>query len=264
MQLTDLDQLNGAYKHVYLSPHLDDAALSCGGAIVGWMAGGEPALVVTLSTAAPPPDGPFSDLVQEFHANWGLTADQAVAARLREERVAMECLGVDYYWANRLDAIYRFPEAYNTRESLFGQPAPDDPQFADLRGFFGLLRERLPDATFYAPLGIGSHVDHLITHTAVRDVLGDAARFYEDVPYVTIPGAFDERMRQLDGIASATTIAIDATLGQKLRAIHAYTSQLKELFGGPAEMEQTIASYAEGLRPAGGRYGERVWRIAAA
>jgi LmbE family N-acetylglucosaminyl deacetylase len=175
----------------------------------------------------------------------------------------MERLSLDYYWANRLDAIYRFPEAYNTRESLFGQPAPDDPQFADLRGFFGELRERLPDAAFYAPLGVGSHVDHLIVHTAIRDVLGDAVRFYEDVPYVTIPGAFDERMQQLTGIVSATTLVIDATLGQKLHAIHAYASQLKELFGGPARMEQTMTGYAESLRPAGGRYGERVWRIVA-
>ncbi len=264
MQLTDLDQLDGKYKHVYVSPHLDDAALSCGGAIAARIAAGEPVVVITLSTAAPPPDGPFSDLALEFSDNWGLSAGEAVAARLGEERVAMERLGVDYYWANRLDAIYRYPEAYNTRESLFSQPAPDDPQFADLRGLFGQLRERLPDAVFYAPLGIGSHVDHLIVHTVIGDVLGDAVRFYEDVPYVTTPGAFDERMQQLDGLVSASVLAVDATFGQKLHAIHAYASQLKELFGGPAQMEQTMSSYAESLRPAGGRYGERVWRIEAA
>jgi LmbE family N-acetylglucosaminyl deacetylase len=264
MQLTNLDQLNRAYRHVYISPHLDDAALSCGGAIAAQIAAGEPPLVITLSTAAPAPDARLSDLVLEFHGQWGLTADQAVVARLGEERAAMERLGVDYYWAGRLDAIYRYPEAYNTRESLFAQPAPDDPQFADLRGFFGELRERLPDAIFYAPLGIGSHVDHLIVYAVIRDVLGDAARFYEDVPYVTIPGNFDERMQQLEGIVSATTLAIDATLGQKLHAIHAYASQMKELFGGPAQMEQTMTSYAESLRPATGRYGERIWRIEAA
>jgi LmbE family N-acetylglucosaminyl deacetylase len=262
MQLENLERLNDAYKRVYLSPHLDDAPLSCGGAIAAYVAAGERVLVVTICTAAPPAGGPFSALAQELHANWGLAADQAVAARLREERLAMERLGVDYYWANRLDAIYRYPQAYNTRDSLFGTPAPDDPLFADLRAFIGKLHERLPNATYYAPLGIGSHVDHLIAHQALRDTLGITVRFYEDLPYAaTTPGSLDQRLGQLAGTVSATTIPIDATLAHKLHAIHAYASQFKELFGGPEAMEQVMTDYAAGLLPHGGRYGERIWRI---
>ena len=261
MQLESFDQLNDAYKHVYLSPHLDDAPLSCGGAIAAHIAAGERVLVVTICTAAPPPAGPFSALAQELHANWGLAADQAMATRLREERLAMERLGVDYFWLDRLDAIYRYSEAYHTRESLFGTPAPDDPLFADLRTFFGKLHERLPSATCHAPLGIGSHVDHLITHSAIRYRLGDAARFYEDLPYAVVPGATDQRLAQLTGIVSATTIRIDDTLAQKLQSIHAYASQLKELFGEPERMEQVMTNYAASILPPGGRYGERIWRI---
>lgn len=261
MQLENLDHLNNAYMHVYLSPHLDDAPLSCGGAIAAQVATGERVLVVTICTAAPPSAGPFSALAEELHANWGLSADQAVAARLREERLAMERLGVDYYWAERFDAIYRYPEAYHTRELLFGSPAPDDPLHADLRAFFAKLIERMPGASYYAPLGIGSHVDHLIAHGAIRDTLGSTARFYEDLPYAAAPGAGDQRLRQLTGAVSAATIPIDATLGQKLKAIHAYASQLKELFGGPAEMEQVMTDYAASVPPPSGRYGERIWRI---
>jgi LmbE family N-acetylglucosaminyl deacetylase len=261
MQLESLARLNDAYRHVYLSPHLDDAPLSCGGAIAAHMAAGERVLVVTICTAAPPAAGPFSALAEELHTNWGLAADQTVAARLREERLAMERLGVDYYWADRLDAIYRYPEAYNTRKSLFGTPAPDDPLLADLCAFFGTLHEHLPSATYYAPLGVGSHVDHLVTHGAIRATLGPAARFYEDLPYAVVPSAIDQRIGQLAGMVSATTIPIDATLAQKLHAIHAYVSQLKELFGGPEAMEQVMTDYAASLLPHGSRYGERIWRI---
>jgi len=264
MQLESLDQLNNQYAHVYLSPHLDDAPLSCGGAIAAHMAAGERVLVVTICTAAPPADMTFSALAQELHANWGLSADQAMATRLREERLAMERLGVDYFWVDQLDAIYRYAEAYHRREALFGTPVPGDPLFADLRALFAELHERLPGAICYAPLGIGSHVDHLIAHQAIRDTLGVTARFYEDLPYAaTTPGSLDQRLAQLAGVVGATTIPIDATLGQKLHAIHAYASQFKELFGDPARMEQVMSDYAASLVPYGGHYGERVWRIEA-
>ena len=252
MQLDTIEQIDDTYKHVYLSPHLDDAALSCGGAIMAQLAAGERVLVVTISTASPPA-GPFSALAEELHANWGLAADQAVAARLVEERE-------DYYWLDRLDAIYRYPEAYHTRDALFSAPAPNDPLFIDLHTFFGALRERVPSATFYAPLGVGSHVDHLLSHAASRVTLGAAVRFYEDLPYATTPGALDTRMRQLDESISSATISIDATLAQKLHAIHAYASQLKELFGGPDAMEHIMTAYAASVAPAGARYGERMWR----
>lgn len=262
MQLETINQIEDVYAHVYLSPHLDDAALSCGGAIAAQLAAGERVLVVTISTASPPPAGPFSALAQELHSNWGLAADQAVAARLVEEREAMQRLGVDYYWLGRLDAIYRYPEAYHTREALFSSPAPNDPLFIDLHTFFGALRERVPGATFYAPLGVGSHVDHLLTHAASRIALGAAVRFYEDLPYAANePGALDARMRQLNEPASPTAISIDATLAQKLHAVHAYASQLKELFGGPDAMEQTMTDYAASVAPPGKRYGERVWQV---
>jgi len=261
MRIEDFNQIQAGYSYIYLSPHLDDAALSCGGAIAAQVGAGARPLVVTLCTAAPPPEGPFSALAQQFHADWNLTPDQAVAARLVEERLAMERLGCDYHWAGMLDAIYRYPTAYDRRDALFNAPAPDDPLFETLANFVGALRERFPDAAFYAPLGVGSHVDHLVTHGAIRATLGPAARFYEDLPYAVVPSAIDQRLGQLAGMVSATTIPIDATLAQKLHAIHAYVSQLKELFGGPEAMEQVMTDYAASLLPHGSRYGERIWRI---
>jgi LmbE family N-acetylglucosaminyl deacetylase len=187
MHIEDLGRARDDYAHVYLSPHLDDAALSCGGRIAAQVAGGERVLAITFCTASPPPDGPFSELARRFHADWGLAPGEVVAARLEEDRQAMERLGCDYHWAGLLDAIYRYPQAYDSRDALFGTPAPDDPLFAVLGRFVGGLRARFPQATFYAPLGVGSHVDHLIAFAAARASLGDAARFYEDIHYVLSP-----------------------------------------------------------------------------
>jgi LmbE family N-acetylglucosaminyl deacetylase len=263
MQIETLDQLGNTYEHVYISPHLDDTPLSGGGALAAQLAAGQRVLSITLCTAAPDPARPLSALAEEFHSQWQLTAAQAVSARLAEEREAMARLpGLDYWWAGRIDAIYRFPEAYNTRESLFNTPDPRDPQFADLAELFSALRQRMPQATFYGPMGIGLHVDHLIAHTSLRSVFGNAVRFYEDLPYVAWPDTFDIRMAQLaDAPRSAHAIAIDATLTQKIHAIHAYASQLYELFGGAEAMEQQIAGYAASVAPTGAHYGERVWQL---
>jgi LmbE family N-acetylglucosaminyl deacetylase len=261
MRIENLDQIQAGYRHIYLSPHLDDAALSCGGGIAAQRAAGERVLVVTLCTAAPAPDMRFSDLALEFHRKWGLAPAEVVAARLREERRALEILDADSYWGGLFDAIYRYPQAYNTRGSLFNTPAPDDPLLPALRQLISGLRERAPDATFYAPLGVGSHVDHLITHSAARATLGDALWFYEDLPYATRPGALDQRLAALADELAPATIAIDATFERKLDAIKAYASQLGELFGGVDGMVRVMSEYARGLRAEGGADGERLWSL---
>src|SRR5262245_42598457 len=98
MHTVDLRQVHDIYDHIYLSPHLDDAVLSCGGSIARHSAAGARVLVVTICTAAPPPEGPFSDFAKETHNLWGLTADQGMHARLHEDSLAMEHLGADSMW----------------------------------------------------------------------------------------------------------------------------------------------------------------------
>lgn len=264
MHIEDLRQIHDVYDHVYLSPHPDDVALSCGGAIARHSAAGARVLVVTICTAAP--RGPLNALAQASHRKWGLTADQVMRARLHEDALAMERLGADSYWAGMLDAIYRRPDAYTSDDLLFGAPVPDDPLLPELREFVGALRGRVPRATIYAPLGVGSHVDHLITYVAARDHAGPAVAFYEDFPYVAVPGALERRLQQLDGEFVTSTIDIDAVLTRKIGAIEAYASQISSLplFGDVESMRRVVTEYAEALRPEVGTYGERLWlRVAA-
>ena len=259
MRYEDLSQLLLTYEHVYISPHLDDAVLSCGGALACHTANGARALVVTLCTAVPPLDGPFSDLAREFHAEWGLSPAEVVMTRLREDEVAMALIGVDYMYVGMMDALYRHPHAYNSRAAIFGTPAADDPLDEPLTQFMITLREHMPDATFYVPLGAGKHVDHQITYQAALDALGESVAFYEDIPYVLQPNVLQQRLNELDAPFVASVLDIDSGLLRKIRAAAAYESQLEALFGGAAAMEQQLHDYAEDLRPEAGTYGERLW-----
>ncbi len=259
MQIEDLRQIHDGYDHIYLSPHLDDAALSCGGAIARHTSAGARVLVVTLCTAAPPPAGPFSHFANAVHQDWGLAPAEVVSERLREDDLALARLDADTYRAGLLDAIYRRPDAYNTREALFGTPAPDDSLLYSTHQLIAALHGRVPRATFYAPLGVGNHVDHQITHAAARAGAGAVMAFYEDFPYMLWEGAFEQRMRALGLPFVASTIDIDSTLTRKIGAISAYASQLSSLFEDPTALAQLVGDYAENLRPESGTYGERVW-----
>jgi LmbE family N-acetylglucosaminyl deacetylase len=264
MHTTDLAQLTGEYDHVYLSPHLDDAVLSCGGAIAAHCDAGARALVVTLCTAVPSADQ-FGPLAEEFRGDWSLSQEEAVSTRLREDLEAIERIGADSLWAGMLDSIYRLPFGYDTREKLFGTPDPADPLYEELRAFLQGLHERMPAAIFYAPLGVGYHVDHQITFSVARATIGHALAFYEDVYYVLEPGQLERRMAELADQGERmlpSMIDISHTLQRKIGAIDCYASQVPELFGGSQRMAQAITGYAERIGGDGGRYCERVWMFA--
>ncbi len=56
------------YDYIYISPHLDDVPLSCGGTIVQQKTQGLNILIVTVFAGDPEP--PFSPFVQAFHRAW--------------------------------------------------------------------------------------------------------------------------------------------------------------------------------------------------
>lgn len=263
LHYTTLDQLTSLYRHVVLSPHLDDAALSCGGMIAAFAAAGEPVLVVNICAGSPGPATSFSPFAAAMHARWGLPAAEAVRLRLAEDEMALETLGADSYQLDLLDAIYRMPATYVDDDALFGAVAPGDPLPAALGAQLGLLAARFPAAIFYAPLGVGHHVDHQAAHVAAAALAraGISVAFYEDFPYVTSEGALAARLAELGGEALFLPMvtSIDGSVARKVGAIEAYVSQLGVLFGDQGAVTASVVAYAESVRPEVGTYGERLW-----
>lgn len=258
-----LAALTAPYAHIVLSPHLDDAALSCGGRIAALAAAGEPVLVVNICSGSPPADAVFSPFAEATHARWGLPAAEAVRLRLAEDETALETLGADSYQLDLLDAIYRMPAAYVDDATLFGAVAPDDPLPAALLERLAALVARYPAAIVYAPLGVGGHVDHQVAHSVAARLAraGTSVAYYEDYPYVAAAGALAVRLAELGGAALFLPIAmgIDHALARKVGAIEAYASQLSSLFAERAAVARDVAAHAAGLGPEGSAYGERLW-----
>jgi len=267
MQLTSLDQIDRHYRHIYFQPHFDDAALSAGGAIALQHETGQRPLIVTVFGGIPPAGTPISSYAQQVQQRMGLGGDAAEAARKRraEDAAAAEILGADTLWLDYLDAIYRgSPPLYTTEEQLFGEVnAADLALDAELAGIFGQIAERTPLAALYAPLGVGGHVDHVLCCSAA-DRLAQRklnVKFYEDVPYVTQPGALAARQHQLNIAMEPELVEVSGMIPTKLEAVAAYTSQVGLLFSSQDRLRTMLNGYASSIRKTyPGIQLERYWR----
>jgi LmbE family N-acetylglucosaminyl deacetylase len=256
-------EAQGAYAHIVLSPHLDDAALSLGGTIACLAAAGEPVLVVNICSGSPPLGGPFSSFAALQHARWKLPADEAVALRRAEDAAALAALGADSLQLDLLDAIYRMPAAYIDDATLFGAVAPGDPLAELAHPSLEAIVAGSPGAQLYAPLAVGNHVDHQAVHLVASELAAAGARvlFYEDFPYAARQGSVARRLAAPDaprGLAPVVT-RIDGELKLKIVAVAAYESQLGTLFGDAGRMVETVTAYAAAVAGEPGAFAERLW-----
>lgn len=244
---------------LYLSPHLDDAVLSCGGQIEQQTRAGRRVLVVTLF-AGDPPATDLPPLAEKLHELWGLSPAGALAARRAEDLEACRVLGAKTRHWDLLDAVYRRDGTtgevlYPRARALFGAPRPiESALWAEMTRRLA----RLPPAErVFAPLAVGGHVDHRLTHRIALCVFGDRLTCYEDFPYARKRRALWSALLRGGRLWSwrREDIALDATaLLRKCEAVSRYASQIGTLFGTNEEMEQQIRSF---IRRRGG---ERLWR----
>jgi LmbE family N-acetylglucosaminyl deacetylase len=170
---------------IYLSPHLDDVALSCGGLVWEQTRAGVPVEIWTIC-AGDPPDRPLSPFARELHTRWE-TGLPASAARRQEDIAACRQLSAGYRHFPYADCIYRSdPNSgaylYPDREAIFGALHPAESGLVD--ALAAALRRLLPeDATVVCPLAIGGHVDHRLVRLAASKLPG-RLWFYADFPYV--------------------------------------------------------------------------------
>jgi LmbE family N-acetylglucosaminyl deacetylase len=250
-------------RHLYLSPHLDDAILSCGGRIARDTRAG--ALVEVLTVfAGDEPAASASPLVDRVFGFWQLEPGRVMASRRAEDLAACDRLGARVIWWDELEAIHRrgpgpapapadTAPLYDDLALLYGPIAPPEEALVDA------LADRfaaLPAADrIVAPLGVGGHVDHRIVRAAAERAFGGRLELYEEFPYVIWKWLALRRARGPRRLWTAESTPLSpADVDARIGAIGCYASQVKPMFRDDGRMAAAVRRH---VRRAGG---ERVWR----
>ncbi len=248
------------YDALYLSPHFDDAVLSCGGQIAGQTTRGERVLIITVAAGEPQTEN-YSFFAEYQHHVWDLSAAEVVAARRAEDARAVAHVGAELQTWSLPDAIYRLdPESgeplYTSNETLFGPLSrAEAPLVAALAR---QIAAAPPARRVYAPLAIGNHVDHQLVRAAAEQAFAERPRaalfYYEDYPYVQRqPDALAALLQPPEAWAYAVRPLSEAAVEARIEAIAAYQSQLSMLFNGAETMARLVR---EQIAATGG---ERYW-----
>lgn len=251
-------------RPVFLSPHPDDAVLSCGGTIFQLAENGRRPLVITICGGDRSADAPLSDFARALHTRWQL-GDDAPAARRDEDRAACDRLGAMVSHLPFADAVYRIDPAsrqplYASEEAIFGEVR--DRGLIDLVA--AALRSKLQPVglsavRLFVPLTAGRHVDHQITRAAAERLNIDLI-YYEDYPYAEQADRLAPVWGQ-DRWESELIELSDAALQARIEAFLRHRSQISTFYRDAEEVAQRLRAYASSIGP--GRPAERYWRRAA-
>jgi LmbE family N-acetylglucosaminyl deacetylase len=236
---------------IFLSPHFDDVALSCGGLVWDLVNQGNQVEIWTVM-AGYPPDENFSPFAQQNHRTWGKSGREAIDMRKEEDRAACEILGAVLHHLHWPDVIYRRQEDLETpvvsnNDELFNNPP--EPTLVD--EIVHYLTKQVPsEVTLVLPMGLGGHLDHrVVVHAGTR--LPRVDFYYADYPYIL--KSFDSPLLKKDEFQRVPQYLSKEALEAWQEAILCYRSQLSWFWRDDDEERLSLHNYF-----AGG--GGRLWK----
>ena len=224
---------------LFISPHLDDVAFSCGGTLLRLVdAGWDTTLLTVFTRSVPNPSG----FALRCQTDKGLGPEVDYLALRRDEdrefaRIAS--VGEVLHWP--------YPEAphrgYESAPELFGTwRSEDDPWQPIAADLSALVHHLQPDVVF-APQGLGNHIDHRqVIKAAMEAGLAPTAVWYRDTPYALREPSAAPSPLLPDGL-SEYAVAVDDVLNRKIAGCIAYASQIGFQFGGPEEVRRKLMAF---------------------
>lgn len=199
-------------KHLIISPHLDDAVLSCGASIAQWQEAEDKVLVVSVFSSC-------DDYSQELNSIYEI--------RRKQDIEAIAFLRAKAIHLGFTDAPFRSSNYHNFSTILFHHEDEDNLlKEAIAAAISKLIKEYAPDHVFF-PLGVGGHIDHhLVYRSSFKiDYPSNQIQFYEELPYALVPDWTEVRLQKMghDHELSPLLNLPKSLLDVQLAFIHNYT-----------------------------------------
>jgi LmbE family N-acetylglucosaminyl deacetylase len=233
---------------LYMSPHPDDICYSCYGKVHKGERShrgsqGSSRLIVTVFSQSRCCNG---HLGEELKQN----VDDITKIRKDEDEAFASSVGCKLIQLGLSDSSAR--DEFSRREELHIESKAEQAKAVKQHPTYAKVENALTDilrwavkckATIYMPLGIGCHIDHLMTRVATESILEDIRResvtsrlpvqvnYFEDLPYATYQSneTIDRMTATVTGAkATEQLVTLDQLAwSQKRRAVEGYATQLK-------------------------------------
>lgn len=260
--------------HLFLSPHLDDVVLSCGGTIHQLTARGDQVVVLTVMAGEPSDNLPDTPLLKAIRERWG-AGHQLVSARRREDLRAARQLGAKVVHLPMLECLFRTARSgdgtrtalYPLEDSVFGDYQKADELRVLLLESQSCVREGV--VTIYAPLCADHHIDHRLVRDWALVLTGarnaPTLKFYGEFPSIQNKMALNRVMlfyrQEMPALSFAqeNIVLSEDDVAAKIRAIRSYESHLGVLWQSTELMERAVRDYLDFYGE--GRPAEPLWTV---
>ncbi len=228
-------------RYIFLSPHLDDVSLSCGGIVNNLYQTNNEVEIWTLF-AGIPKSNILTPFAQSLHDRWNLPFN-APLARQDEDILSCSILGARYKHFNYLDCIYRVDDQGNPivekEEDLYQTiPHTQNHLVEEIQNL--ILSLIGVEDILISPMAIGDHIDHRILLKSILNIKFKNTKFYEDFPYIQKSQAFNSNFPNL--IANKYELSSENILKWH-ESVAAHTSQISTFWESNDHMKNQINQF---------------------
>jgi len=225
---------NNYSSFIFISPHLDDAILSCGQLVIDLRKLNKDIIIITVFTKASAKT--VTPQAKSFLAACGYANPQKLFKdRQKEDSRVAEYLGIKIKHLGFTDAAWRNngnkkPIYPNEISQFSGNVSRKDRILINKISsrINSLIRKQKGKYLILAPLSVGGHADHVIIQKVVYG-LHHSKLFWEDFPYNTNRESLKKFSPQNKAFKRFFKL-YHLRFSEKERAIRFYKSQIKSLF----------------------------------
>jgi LmbE family N-acetylglucosaminyl deacetylase len=233
---------------IILSPHLDDAVLSCADHVTELKSNGAEIIVVSIFSAYK--GGAVTSYTADMMAQSSISDLKVLeTSRKDEDREALEQLGVSWQHLDLLDAGYRYDSSGPLYPEIVDLCMPHKPldEPAILKEITEQVMNLDRGGLMFVPVAVGHHIDHRLVRAAAENCIPqERLIYYVDFPYAINPKNWSiEQLRLLlNGRLSIKWIT-----DRKRKVLGSYRSQTPLLFRSkPYYPEVIITSQGMDIR----------------